>query len=755
MKQIVTIILLIIGVLFLLMGCGKKGDPIEPVAPLPLPVQGVVASVDAQGITLSWTPPTEYDTGKQLESGDIKKFVVSRKTEAPVTKGWEFTTTNEGWSAVGKTAPIKHHKGVLRTTSTQSKLFIRSQDALALSAEQNRYIRLKLWSKNTRQGYIAFITDTMTNWDIDSSLEFYPAVHTSYYSYQNAFGALKLKSFPISSSALDTAQDYMIDMSTVPTWKGSIKQIGILLQNEHPEVTESEQKEQTEVTEVELGLDRVEFIPAIAQQLSPYQAPPWLFLEDTEGWTSPQTKQLLPVAYNGVLYAQGTMPIILLSAPGQAIKIDKSLQAQIRMQVTAGDMAYLWLQRNADDKIPDFQKISEVSALTMSSDFIPIPLSKTSDFHVYTVNIGELLLAETVSTGTISQIGVFFPQVEVPQRRHIMIDYIDFSSSEADAARWTQYALPTPAELEQWVQTLKIEQDPEFFIPYGGLPEEKKTLPVTSVKLAEISPQHPEPATLENGQFFLKDTGNFLVEDNPAPLDYEARYTYQIDVIDHKKRTNKQLSTVTVDFFRIPQNPQHLTATPGDEKITLTWERPVLTVDSYKIRQLNGYMIFRSLESGVFPQTPLIRVPANTTAFTDTNLSNGVTYYYTIQSVASTLSKISNSEFSAEVSAVPVDNIAPDAPEDVVGVYIGNVVKLYWSQKQPRDFGGFYVYRSETAANGYTKITIQPVLTASYQDETAEPRKRYYYRITAIDDETPPNESEPSDMAVVDTLLLD
>ncbi len=207
-----------------------------------------------------------------------------------------------------------------------------------------------------------------------------------------------------------------------------------------------------------------------------------------------------------------------------------------------------------------------------------------------------------------------------------------------------------------------------------------------------------------------------MVEQTPLPLDYETRYTYQIDVIDHKGRKNEQLSTVTVDFFRIPQHPQRLQAIPGDEKITLTWERPVLTVDGYKIRQLNGYQIFRSLESGVFPEIPLTRLPANTTTFTDTNLSNGVTYYYTIQSVASTISKSTSPEISAEVSAIPFDNIAPDAPENVVGVYLGNVVKLYWSQKQARDFGGFYLYRAETAEGGFIRITREPVLTASYHD---------------------------------------
>lgn len=720
-----------------------------PIVPLPLPVQRVEAKVGADGITLSWAAPGEYDTGKQLAAGDIKHFLVSRRTEAPVTKGWGFATTNEGWSAVGKTEPIKHHKGVLRTSTNQARLFIRSQDMLALSAEQNRYIRLKLWAKNSREGYIAFTTNNETTWNLDSNLAFYPSVHTSYFSYHSAFDAVKLKSFSLNPSATDTVQDYVIDMSTVPGWKGTIKQLGIGLHNEQPEVAE-----------VELGLDHVELVSMIEQNASSYQAPPWLFLEDTEGWTSPQGEQTLAGAFRGVLYAQGPGPIMLFSAPGQTLQLNPSSQVQIRMQATAGDTAYLWLQGNPDDEVPDVESLSDVSALTMTANVIPLnvipfPLAATSDFHIYTIDIGGMLLAKNTSTMAISQLGLFFPTLEIPQKRQIIIDYIACDAPEADGARWTQYALPTPDELEQLSHARQIEQNPEFFIPYQELPSEKKTLSGASVTLAEISPRHPEPARLQDGQFFLADTGNFLVEQTPLPLDYETRYTYQIDVIDHKGRKNEQLSTVTVDFFRIPQHPQRLQAIPGDEKITLTWERPVLTVDGYKIRQLNGYQIFRSLESGVFPEIPLTRLPANTTTFTDTNLSNGVTYYYTIQSVASTISKSTSPEISAEVSAIPFDNIAPDAPENVVGVYLGNVVKLYWSQKQARDFGGFYLYRAETAEGGFIRITREPVLTASYHDKTVEPRKRYYYRITAIDDETPPNESNPSDVAVVDTFPLD
>ena len=97
-----SMIVIMICVCFILSGCGKKGDPIVPVIPRPLPVQALSASVDREGITLSWEAPIEYDTEKTLELKDIKTFVIHRRTEAPMSKGWNFTTTNEGWSAVGK-----------------------------------------------------------------------------------------------------------------------------------------------------------------------------------------------------------------------------------------------------------------------------------------------------------------------------------------------------------------------------------------------------------------------------------------------------------------------------------------------------------------------------------------------------------------------------------------------------------------------------------------------------------------------------
>ncbi len=75
---------------------------------------------------------------------------------------------------------------------------------------------------------------------------------------------------------------------------------------------------------------------------------------------------------------------------------------------------------------------------------------------------------------TISQLGLFFPSLEIPQKRQIVIDYIACDVSEADGARWTQYALPTPDELEQLSHARQIERNWNFLFPIKNFLRKRK-----------------------------------------------------------------------------------------------------------------------------------------------------------------------------------------------------------------------------------------------------------------------------------------
>jgi hypothetical protein len=73
--------------------------------------------------------------------------------------------------------------------------------------------------------------------------------------------------------------------------------------------------------------------------------------------------------------------------------------------------------------------------------------------------------------------------------------------------------------------------------------------------------------------------------------------------------------------------PANLTATPGDQRIALTW-----TAAAGKI---SGYRVYRANPDGSWPATPRATTPATQTSFTDTGLTNGTSYTYRVTALDS------------------------------------------------------------------------------------------------------------------------
>lgn len=795
-----------------------------PVAPQPRPPTAISGRLNQDGITISWNPPTRYTPDKTLNLKDIQYFTILRQTDTPVTNRWEFSETTEGWSEAGKTLPLKCYKGILRTASEHSYLIINSPEDLGLEADENRYIRFTLWARNCQQGYVIFITDQDDTWDTDFDRRFHPSVHTSYYSFQQVFKSVKVKPFRVISTPPNVAHEYVIDMHTLPTWTGKIQQIGIVLENNQPpdENDTAQAAEQENVSSddlalsdnlLEAGVDNIEFSETFEQALSQYEAPPWVFIDDTEGWTSQYSDQTFG-ALDGVLYAEGHDTIVLLSQAGQRIQANDVKQIVLRMNVTEGQEAYLLFKEGAHDSFPNFDDVS----VQDSPQAVRIPLQHHGQFHTYTIDMNryvELLsssfsrkkpsaLRENDHTEAqdlparelpiieISQLALVFPALQAGHHRQIAIDYIDVVPKMSSPLLLTQHDLPSLQTLANTIRTKRLTEHLDFDISYTELPEEEEQTPNTQITLIEISPRDPFPATIEDNTFSLRDTGTFKVKagkndaETTAALEYGNRYTYQVRVTDRKKRESELSSSVTVDFVRPPTPPRNVSASPGDERITLNWDRPIFTVDGKKIRELTGYQVFRSQTPAeylktspnepetnpvltetptveeprpdlltVAPKTLIATLPADQTHFTDKGLQNGRKHYYTIVTRTSKNSNFGMSEHSEEVVAVPVDNSPPARPTDLVGVYLHNTVNLYWKQNSKKDFGGFHIYRSDSAAGPFQKLNTEAVLKASYEDETVAANKHYYYQITAIDDELPPNESLPSEMTLVETFPLD
>ena len=780
MKRSYYHLFLLYSILWLLVGCGKIGDPSVPVVPQPLPVNAVLARVAEDGIVLAWSPPNVYDTEKPLELEDIKYFSIFRKVEPPLDTGWYFNQSSEGWTVAGQSLVPKQYNGVLRTASDQKLLTILSQEDLNLNAAENRFIRVRLWTRNAEQGYIAFITNNDTRWDKDIDREFEPAVHSSYYAVHQTFDSSKLKRFPIRQSASPVAQEYVIDMESIPAWDGIIRQIGLIVQNNSPEENL-----------VEIGLDSVEFMNDIDAPASSYNRAPWVFLDDEEGWQSFPTESLFGAA-QGVLYAEEDGVFSLLSAPGQRIRFDEASTLQVSMKATAGDEAYLILRRGGEKFFRSAKELADAA-----SRGIRIPLQVSSDFSTYMLDLSHYIEALTPSDSELqdepetvsglhtdaaieekglgdslqkkqdyfTQIGFVFPAVPANKAsRRILIDYIDILSegadSELNASRLVQRAIPPDDEIARDVQTNIKEKRSAFALSHEELPGEQEDMSGERVQIAQISPAEPAPAEHDGERFVLKDSGQFVVEredgqEMTAALEYGNSYTYEIEVTDRKKRKSTVSDAISIEFMRAPSPPKNVSAEAGDERVTLTWDSPLLTEDGKKIRNLGAYHIFRSSSAGEYADTPFSQVPASQTYFVDTTVKNRETYYYVVRALASQSSESGSSKSSSEVSATPLDISAPEAPGGLVGVYLDDTVNLHWNQVPTADFAGFNVYRSNSPDGEFQKLNDELVRKSSYSDETVEVRKRYYYYVTALDDEVPPNESEPSILKPIETYPLD
>lgn len=86
--------------------------------------------------------------------------------------------------------------------------------------------------------------------------------------------------------------------------------------------------------------------------------------------------------------------------------------------------------------------------------------------------------------------------------------------------------------------------------------------------------------------------------------------------------------------------PQNLTATAGDQKITLNWSAPADNGGA----AVTGYKIYRGMNSG--GETFLIQT-GNVLSYIDTGLTSGTTYYYKISAITDT-EGVQSSEVNAK-----------------------------------------------------------------------------------------------------------
>jgi len=199
-------------------------------------------------------------------------------------------------------------------------------------------------------------------------------------------------------------------------------------------------------------------------------------------------------------------------------------------------------------------------------------------------------------------------------------------------------------------------------------------------------------------------------------------YYYVVSAVDlgsNESGNSNEASATPVDAP--PVAPTGLIATAGDGEVDLEWN------DNTE-GDLDGYNVYRSLTSSSNYTQINVGLVA-TSNYTDSSVTNGVTYYYVVTAVDLGANESGNSN---EASATPAD-APPAAPTGLIATPANNQVGLDWNDNTEGDLDGYNVYRSLTSGDNYTQVNVGLVTSSDYTDSTVTNGVTYYYVVTAVD----------------------
>ncbi len=228
-------------------------------------------------------------------------------------------------------------------------------------------------------------------------------------------------------------------------------------------------------------------------------------------------------------------------------------------------------------------------------------------------------------------------------------------------------------------------------------------------------------STTSGTETLLVTLGNILTYTDTAVSNGQIYY-YKVSATNSvgEGTLSNEVSATPTPEPTPPTPPQDLVAAPGNSQVVLTWSAPASDGGASII----GYNVYRSTSPGT--ETLLISL-GDLLTYTNTGLTNGVTYYYRVSAVNSE----GESAFSNEAWATPAT--VPTSPLDLVATPGDAQVVLTWNV--PTDEGGasitsYCVYRSTSPGTETLLITLGNVLT--YTDTVVSNGQIYYYRVSAV-----------------------
>jgi fibronectin type 3 domain-containing protein len=188
-------------------------------------------------------------------------------------------------------------------------------------------------------------------------------------------------------------------------------------------------------------------------------------------------------------------------------------------------------------------------------------------------------------------------------------------------------------------------------------------------------------------------------------------------VSDHGVSRVDQL-IVTPATASVPSGPTNLTVTPTSTGATLNWTGSTSGSPT-------SYSIYRGTATDGEAVTPVGTVSGTTTTFTDTGLTNGTTYFYSVAANNSAGTSPDSNEVSVSPGATAT---APPAPTGLAANPADSSVDLTWNPSAGAT--GYSIYRG-TASGAEGATPVGTTTSDSFNDTGLTNGTGYYYTVAA------------------------
>ena len=287
-------------------------------------------------------------------------------------------------------------------------------------------------------------------------------------------------------------------------------------------------------------------------------------------------------------------------------------------------------------------------------------------------------------------------------------------------------------------------------------------LMATCDMVAEVTPPTPKPAEKKKGENPPGDVRIHYVDTIPTQLGMQnpaGFVMYAVEEVNTNGRSAGMSNQIAIPVVPTLPAPDKVNASVASDGVHVTWSGPTPPEPpkgvTYQLRVMRrpagapAYIVLDDI------------APAATGSYLDKTFGWDQKYEYRITTLSQVRSEGTTvgveGDDSPAAEVFTRDIYPPAQPAGLQAVFssVGQkpFIDLTWAPNLDSDLTGYNIYRWVEGEQP-KKLNAQPVLTASYRDDTVQPGKTYTYAVTAVDQRgnesprsAPASETAPNKLA--------